>query len=94
MDREVDEENEVDKEAKEEKDIGMAELRKHSSREEGETNYDCCREEDPLPEHTLVILMTLMSSDIKLLPAVLVKEVEGADGTEDFCQTEKKEDEP
>ena len=27
------------------------------------------------------------------LPAVLVKEVEGADGTEDFCQTGKKEDE-
>ena len=27
------------------------------------------------------------------LPAVLVKEVEGADGTEDFCETGKKEDE-
>ena len=71
-------------------DIGMAELRKYSNREEGEANYDCCREEDPLPEHTLVILMTLISSDIKLSPAVLVKEVEGADGTEDFGETGKE----
>ena len=33
-------------------------------------------------------------SDIFLpnsLPAVLVKEVDGADGTEDFCETGKKE---
>ena len=33
-------------------DIGMAELRKYSNREEGEANYDCCREEDPFPENT------------------------------------------
>ena len=31
-------------------EIGVAESRKHSNREEGEADYDCCREEDPLPE--------------------------------------------
>jgi len=49
-------------------EASVAQSRKHSNREEGEADYDCCGEEDSLP-------------------AVLVKEVEGADGTEDFCET-------
>ena len=44
----------------------------------------------PFLKNISVILKTLISSDIKLLPAVLVKEVEGADGTEDFGETGKE----
>ena len=76
----------------------VAESRKHSNREEGEANYDRCGEEDALPrkncdskdfqsDNCLPNKQTNKYKK-KLLPAVLVKEVEGADGTEDFCQTE------
>ena len=33
----------------EREETGVAESRKHPNREEGETNYDCCAEEDALP---------------------------------------------
>ena len=75
------------------KETGVAESRKHSNREEGEANYDRCGEEDALPRKNCDF-KDFQSRQFfaKLLPAVLMKEVEGADGTEDFCQTGKKED--
>ena len=73
------------------KETGVAESRKHSNREEGEADYDCCGEEDSLPTKNCDS-KDFRSKYIfaKPLPAVLVKEVEGADGTEDFCETAKE----
>ena len=74
----------------EREETGMAESRKDSNREEGEADYDRCGEEDSLPRKIVIPKISILKI---FLPAVLVKEVEGADGTEDFCQTGKKEDE-
>ena len=66
----------------------MAESRKDSNREEGEANYDRCGEEDALPRKNCDF-KDFQSRQFfaKLLPAVLVKEVEGAYGTDDFGET-------
>ena len=71
-------------------ETGVAESGKHSNREEREADYNCCGEEDALPKKIVIPKISIITI---FLPAVLVKEVEGTDGTEDFCQTGMKENE-
>ena len=65
--------------------IGVAEFCKEAHREEGEEYYHRCGEEDPLPEDFLLSHRLLL--EVKILPAVFVKKVEGAYGTEDLGET-------
>ena len=69
----------------ERKKIGAAEFCKEAHHEEGEKYYHRCGEEDPLPEDLLLSHRLLLED--KVLPAVFVKKVEGAYGTEDFGET-------
>ena len=65
--------------------IGVAEFCKEAHGEEGEEYYHRCGEEDPLPEDFLSSHRLLL--EVTILPAVFVKKVEGAYGTEDFGET-------